>query len=115
SPLSNASPLTPTLSPEYRGEGAIVQAPPSATASAPVLTYQQPDSVAAPLPVYFGGQNAQAATTGAATAVSMLVTALAIRALAGDPAAPWWSMGAAGMISLLFVTIACWARRPGYL
>lgn len=89
--------------------------PPPMEPRAEVLSYQRADAGAIQLPVYFGGENAQQATIRAAFSISVLVVALAVRALFGDPAAPWWSMGAAAAIALLCVTIAVWATIPAAL
>jgi hypothetical protein len=81
----------------------------------PVLSYQRTDASAVQSPVYFGGENVRQAVIRSALSVGWLVAALAVRALFGDPAAPWWSMGAGVALSFLCILIACWAAAPAAL
>jgi hypothetical protein len=81
---------------------------------APVLTYQRPSARATPA-ITPGVENIRIEAVRWAFGIGMLVAALGIRALAGDPDAPWWSMGAALSTALLATTIACWGPRPAFL
>lgn len=45
---------------------------------------------------------------------ALLVVALALRAVAWEPAGPWWPAGAVGAVALLCGGVALWQRREGW-
>lgn len=116
-----------------RGEvedDALAPAPPLAVdvaasgmpASPITLTYQRADAAGDPAPaplaaptVYVGGRDVRATSARWAIALGVFSVLLALRAMIGDPAAPWWSVGAALAVGLLTTAVAWWLVRPGLL
>src|SRR5205085_800972 len=65
--------------------------------------------------VYVGGQDVRTTAVHCAGALGGVVVFLALRAMVGDPAAPWWSVGSVTLIALLTTAVATWLLAPGYL
>ena len=50
-----------------------------------------------------------------ASTVGTIAVVVALRDMAGDPQAPWWSVGVVGGMALLAVALACWSLKRRYL
>lgn len=87
----------------------------------PVLDYQEPQPAEPPdgaegiAHVCNGRTDVRAVTARWAGVLGAGAVLLAMRAMPGDPGAPWWSVGVVMMVSLLVTGISVWLAAPGCL
>jgi hypothetical protein len=90
-----------------------------AEASAPIeLEYERKDrgDAAHVTPqVHVAGEPLQPAFLHWTALLSGFTILLALRALAGDPQGPWWSVGVTAISSLIWTALACWLIAPRLL
>ena len=74
-------------------------------------------NVPPPLPsaVIVRSEDVRFAATRCAGALGTFAVFLALRAMVGDPAAPWWSVTVVTCLGLLTTATAAWLAAPGYL
>jgi len=65
--------------------------------------------------IFVGGQELRPAYRWWISAMSGFALLLALRAMAGDPLGPWWSVGTTATLSLLWTGLACWLVLPSLL
>jgi hypothetical protein len=82
------------------------------------LEYARHDQTsAAPIEgaIFVDGQELRTAFRWWISAISGFALCLALRAMAGDPLGPWWSVGTTATLSLLWTGLACWLVLPSLL